>query len=95
MKSTPSEFNSSNIPRYSIAQIMELLDLEEPAVRKMIRKAGISIETRKSDPGERIPYEDFRKLWLSVANRYEGKLLAKMLIEEHENWYSKLIRKGR
>ena len=95
MKSTHSKSHLSNTPRYSIAQIMALLDLEEPAVRKMIRKADIRIDVRKSDPGERICYEDFRILWLSVANRYEGKLLATMLIEEHENWYSKLLRKGR
>ena len=95
MKSTHSNANPMSTPNYSITQIMDLLDINEPALRKMITKAGINIDESIIDPSETILYEDLRRLWLSVANRYEGKLLAKLLIEKHENWYSRLFNIGR
>ena len=95
MKSSPIDPKMSKMPSYTIAQLMNLLDLREPAVRRMIKKAGIGIDESLNDPDETICYEDFRILWLSVANRYEGKLLATLLIEKHENWYSKLFNRGR
>jgi len=95
MKLSNSESHLSNTPRYTIAQLMDLLDLDEPVVRKMIKKAGIAIDEHISDPGERIRYEDFRLLWISVVNRYEGRLLATLLIEEHENWFGNLFKKRR
>jgi len=95
MIETSPESYLSKTPRYTIAQIMELLDLDEPVVRKMIKKAGIAIDELISDPSERIRYEDFRLLWISVANRYEGRLLATLLIEEHENWFGNLFKKRR
>ena len=83
----------SETPQYSIGDIMELLKRDELAVRKLLIKAGVEIEELKSDPSETIRYKDFRILWLSIANRREGRLLANLLIEESGNWLSKLIRK--
>jgi len=85
--------NGSNYPHYSIREIMVLLDLDEASVRKLIEKAGITIEIMKKDPDETIRYEDFRRLWFSLANRREGRLLATLLIEELDNWFTKLFRR--
>ena len=78
-------------PKYSIAEIMDLLGQSERAVRTLIKKAGVDIDESKSDTSERIKYADYRKLWLSRANRREGKLLAKLLTEKSESWFDKIV----
>ena len=79
-------------PQYSINTIMQLLKLNESAVRKLLVDAGIEINDSKNDPDETIRYEDFRKLWISRANRPEGKLLATLLIEKSDNWFGGMFR---
>ena len=79
-------------PQYSINTIMQLLKLNESAVRKLLVDAGIEINESKNDPDETIRYEDFRKLWISRANRPEGKLLATLLIEKSDNWFGGMFR---
>ncbi len=95
MTNKNSDPGVSNFPHYSIGEIMALLNLDESSVRKLIIKAGIDIDKMKKDPSETIRYEDFRLLWLSLANRREGRLLARLLIEERENWFTRWGRKGR
>ena len=95
MTNNESESNLSKTPRYTIANIMKLLNLDEPKVRKLIKRAGIDIDELKSDPSELIRYKDFRLLWLSVANRRIGRLLATLLVEEPDNWFFNLFRKRR
>jgi len=89
MTSKNSDPGVSNFPHYSIGEIMSKLNLDELSVRKLISKAGIDIDIMKNDPSETLPYEDFRLLWVSLANRREGRLLAKMLIEEQDNWFTR------
>ena len=85
----------SGNPAYSIGEIMALLGYDEQKVRKLIKKAGIKIDELKQDPGERIRYEDFRYLWISLANRREGRLLETLLIEESSSWFGDMFRKRR
>jgi hypothetical protein len=79
------------IPQYTINDLMKLLSLSEVGIRKLLVDAGIEIDESKSDPQEIIPYEDFRKLWISLANRPEGRLLATLLIEESGNWFDRMF----
>jgi hypothetical protein len=83
----------SNTPAYSISDIMNLLGKNEPTVRKLIEKAGVEIDTGKSNPGETLCYEDFRRLWFSLANRRDGRLLGTLLVEESGNWWSNVMGK--
>jgi len=86
----------SGTPEYSIAEIMDLLHADEQNVRHLIKKAGITIDESKKDPSETILYKDFRTLWISRANRREGRLLATLLIEESDNWLNRhFAKKGR
>jgi hypothetical protein len=85
--------DTEEFPEYSLADIMELLKIDEKTTRKLIKKAGIEIELSKSDPNEVISYEDYRKLWVSRANRREGRLLATLLVEECVNWWTKMLGK--
>lgn len=87
------DFNTdiSETPKYSIAEIMNLLNFNEQKVRHLIKKAGIEIDELKKDPSETIDYKDFRTLWLSCANRREGRLLATLLIEESGNWFKRIF----
>lgn len=91
MKEKDNPPNRLNAPTYSIADIMKLLEINEPTVRKLIKKAGIPIDTAKCDPSETLCYEDFRRLWISRANRRDGRLLATLLVEESENWWLKVM----
>ena len=59
---------------------MALLDENEQMVRKWLIAAGVDVDPSKTDPEERITYPDYRRLWVSRANRPEGKLLATLLI---------------
>jgi len=79
-------------PQYTIGEIMDLLGMDEASVRELIVNAGVDVDPSKKDRGERITYADYRKLWVSRANRPEGKLLAALLVEESENWFDKLFR---
>lgn len=83
--------NEPAYPKYQLAEIMDLLKMDEPKVRKLIKKAGIKIDEDKRDPNERIRYEDFRLLWISLANRREGRLLATLLIEDSESWIDRMF----
>lgn len=60
-------------PRYSIGEIMALLDVDERTVRKFLVKAGVDVKPSITDPGEKIAYADYRELWISRANKPEGK----------------------
>ena len=79
-------------PQYTIEDIMKLLMLNEPGVRKLLIEAGAEVDELKIDPEETIRYEDYRKLWVSCANRPQGRLLATLLIEESGNWFDKMFR---
>jgi hypothetical protein len=79
-------------PRYTIGEIMDLLGRDEPYVRELIAEAGVDLDPDKHDPSERIDYADYRKLWISRANRAEGKKLTKLLIEESSSWFDGLFR---
>jgi hypothetical protein len=79
-------------PQYTIGEIMDLLKMDQASVRELIVGAGVDLDLSKKDRGEKIAYEDYRKLWVSRANRPEGKLLAALLVEESENWFDKLFR---
>ena len=81
------------MPQYTVNTIMQLLQVPEPGVRKLLIEAGIGVDANKIDPDEIIRYEDFRILWVSLANRREGRLLASLLIEESDNWFTKLSRR--
>jgi hypothetical protein len=82
----------ANKPQYSIADIMELLDKNEAEVRKLIKKADVEIKENINDPTERISYQSYCKLWVSMVNRPEGKLLSTLLVEESPgNWLSRLL----
>ncbi len=84
--------NSLTDPQYTLSEIMALLAYDERAVRELLAAAGVDLDPSKTDPGERIAYADYRRLWLSRANRPEGKLLARLLVEESTNWFEKLFR---
>ena len=91
-----SEVTSSKNPQYTLANIMLLLDQKVLADRNLIKRAGIEIDELKSDPSEIIRYEDYRLLWISLANRCEGKLLSTLLVEEKShNWFSNLFGRRR
>lgn len=85
--------NHPPFPQYTIGEIMTLLKLDEKAVRNLISKADIEIDENINDPTERIAYDDFRKLWVSLANRREGRLLGALLVEESDSWWDKMIGK--
>ncbi len=87
---TPQDF-----PEYSLAEIMALLKIDEKSVRKLIKEAGIEIDLSKNDPSETIQYNDFRKLWVSRANRRDGRLLATLLVEPTTSWFDWFGRKGK
>jgi len=87
--------NAQGAPAYAIAEIMAALEKDEDAVRKLIKKAGIEIDMLRQDPGERIRYEDFRRLWVSLANRREGQLLSTLLIEKSESWVDQVFKRKR
>jgi len=87
--------NAQKTPAYSISEIMMLLKINESKVRKLLTRAGIEIDETKSDPNERIRYDDFRRLWVSLANRREGRLLATLLVEKTDSWFDKVFRKSR
>ena len=93
MAKTDSDQDLSNKPQYSIADIMELLDKNEAEVRKLIKKADVEIEENINDPTERINYQSYCKLWVSMVNRPEGKLLATLLVEDPGNWWTRLLGK--
>lgn len=86
-----SEKRNGEKPQYTIADIMALLDVEEHVVREFLVDAGVDVESSKNDPTERIAYPDYRKLWISRANRPEGRLLAKLLVEESTSWASSMF----
>ena len=94
MNDDPNQI-AQDAPAYAIAELMALLEKDELAVRQLIHKAGIEIDPLKQDPGERIRYEDFRRLWVSLANRREGPLLATLLIEKSESWFDAIIKRNR
>ena len=86
---------NSEVPQYSIAEIIALLEKDEAKVRKLIKKAGVEIDESKNDTNEQIRYEDFCKLWVSLANRREGWLLSTMLVEESGNWWIRFLGKSK
>lgn len=93
MENKDQEHNTPVAPAYSISEIMALLKIDELAVRKLLTRAGITIDETKSDPNERIRYHDFRLLWVSLANRREGRLLSTLLVEKSGNWFDKMFRR--
>jgi len=88
-----NDSQNTEFPHYSIAEIMALLEKEESKVRNLLQKAGIETDVSKKDPHERIQYEDFCKLWASLVNRREGRLLSTMLLEGPGNWWTNLLGK--
>ena len=92
MTKNESDKSNSAQPRYAISEIMALLDVDEREVREWLVAAGVDVDPSTSDPEERIDYPDYRKLWVSRANRTEGKLLATLLVEESTSWFDKLFR---
>lgn len=90
MTNQNSQSDQEKMPEYSIAELMALLKIDEPAVRKLLTKAGVEVDRSKTDPGETIRYDDFRKLWISRANKREGRLLATLLVEESGNWWTRM-----
>ena len=92
MMKEESDQNDTPQPKYSIGEIMALLNVDERKVREFLVAAGVAVDPAKNDPEERIAYPDYRKLWISRANRPEGRLLAKLLVEESTSWFDKLFR---
>ena len=91
---TKKESDNHNLPKpkYAIGEIMALLDEDEQVVRKWLVAAGVDVDPLISNPEERITYPDYRKLWISRANRPEGRLLTTLLVEESTNWFDRLFR---
>jgi hypothetical protein len=87
--------NAQDAPAYSIAEMMTLMKKDEIAIRKLIKSAGVEIDLLRQDPSERIPYDDFRRLWISLANRRDGQLLSTLLIENSESWFDIVFRRQR
>ncbi len=92
MTKKEADRNQVEEPHYTYSEIMALLDVDERSVRKMLVDAGVDVELSKNDPTERIAYADYRKLWISRANRPEGRLLAKLLVEESDSWTSRMFK---
>ena len=92
MAKKDSEKRNDEGPQYTIAEIMALLDVKEHVVRELLVDAGVDVDLSKKDPTERIAYPDYRKLWISRANKPEGRLLAKLLIEESTSWASSVFK---
>jgi len=88
-----NDSQNSEFPQYSIAEIMAVLEKEESKVRNLLKKDGIEIDASKNNPNERIQYEDFCKLWVSLVNQREGRLLSTMLVGGTGNWWTNLFGK--
>ncbi len=89
MTKKEAERNQVEEPRYTYSEIMVLLNVDERSLRKMLVDAGVDVDPSKNNPGEKIAYADYRKLWISRANRPDGRLLAKLLVEESDSWFGK------
>ena len=87
--------NPQEFPEYSLEELMTLLKIDEASIRRLIKEAGIEIDLSKNDPSETIQYDDFRKLWVSRANRRDGRLLATLLVEPTTSWFDWIGRKGK
>ena len=92
MAKKDSEQKQVEGPRYSIGEIMALIDEDERTVRKLLVDAGVDVNPAITDPGEKIAYPDYRNLWISRANRPEGRKLETLLVEESNKGFDGLFK---
>ena len=64
---------------FTIAEIMDVLRLNEPATRKMLIDAGADLNELASDPSETVTRADVINLYTDRAAMREGRLLAGLL----------------
>lgn len=67
---------------YKISEIMHVLKLNEPAVRKLLIDAGAAIAELDHNPQETVTREDVIALWHDRADMREGRLLSGLLHQE-------------
>ena len=64
---------------YKLSEMITLLDLEEPIVRKLFKDVGVDLDVKISNPDEIILRKDVVALFADRAGSKEGKLLADFL----------------
>ncbi len=64
---------------YKLSEMISLLDLEEPIVRKLFKDVGVDLDVMVSNPEEIILRKDVIALFADRAGSKEGKLLADFL----------------
>ena len=64
---------------YTISEIMQVLKLNEAAVRKLFVDAGANLAELDQDTSEAVTKADVIALWHDRADTREGRLLADLL----------------
>lgn len=64
---------------YKLSEMITLLDLEEPTVRKLFKDVGVDLDLKISNPDEIILRKDVIALFADRAGSKEGKILANFL----------------
>ena len=64
---------------YKLSEMITILDLEEPIVRKLFKDVGVNLDVTVNNPDEIILRKDVIALFADRAGSKEGKILADFL----------------
>jgi len=65
--------------KYQLSEMMRMLKLEEPIIRRLFVAVGVDLDETVSDPKETITRKDVIALFADRAGSKEGKILADFL----------------